>query len=120
MLPMITTGILALGAPPSPPGTQPNPQGQMFYSMGMMALMVIILYFLMIRPQRQRSKAQETLLKTMKSGDKVVTSSGIVGVVISVKEKTVSIRSADAKFEILKTAVTEISERCGAESTPNP
>jgi|SRR5436190_521802 len=118
MLPMITKGILALGAPPSPAGTQPNPQGQMFYSMGMMALMVIILYFLMIRPQRMRSKQQADLLKNMKSGDKIVTASGIVGVVISVKEKTISIRSADAKFEILKTAVTEISERSGSESTP--
>jgi len=114
---MITNGILALGGPPAPAGTQPNPQGQMFYSMGMLVLMVVIFYFLLIRPQRSRAKQQEQLLKTIKSGDRVVTSSGIVGQVISVKDKTLSIRSADAKFEILKTAVTEISERSG-ESSP--
>lgn len=109
-------GILALGAPPTPPGTQPNPQGQMFYSMGMLALMIVIMYFLLFRAPRQRAKQQEELLKTIKSGDRVVTSSGIVGQVISVKEKTLSIRSADAKLEILKTAVTEISERAGESS----
>ena len=116
MLPLLTNGILALGAPPAPAGTQPNPQGQMFYSMGMLVLMVVIFYFLLIAPQRKRAKQQEELLKTIKSGDRIVTSSGIVGQVISVKEKTLSIRSADAKFEILKTAVTEISER-GAEAS---
>ena len=90
----------------------------MVQTVGMFALMGIIFYFLLIRPQRTRAKQQEQLLKALKSGDKIVTASGIIGVVISVKEKTISIRSADAKFEILKTAVTEISERSGSESTP--
>ena len=44
----------------------------------------------------------------LKSGDKVVTSSGIVGVVITVKDRTVSLRSADAKMEVTKASVTEI------------
>jgi preprotein translocase subunit YajC len=79
----------------------------------MFALMGIIFYFLLIRPQRTRAKQQEELLKALKSGDKIVTASGIIGVVISVKEKTVSIRSSDAKLEILKTAVSEITERAG-------
>ena len=43
------------------------------------------------------------------------TSGGVVGVVITVKEKTVSIRSADAKLEITKTAIAEIIERSGDE-----
>jgi preprotein translocase subunit YajC len=38
----------------------------------------------------------------------VVTASGIVGVVTSVKDRTVAIRSADAKMEITKSSVTEI------------
>ncbi len=51
------------------------------------------------------------MLETLKSGDKVVTSSGIVGVVVTVKDKTVSLRSSDAKMEVTKASVTEILER---------
>ena len=79
----------------------------------MFVLMGVIFYFLLIRPQRTRAKQQEELLKALKSGDKIVTASGIIGVVISVKDKTVSIRSSDAKLEILKSAVSEITERAG-------
>ena len=53
------------------------------------------------------------MLKAVKPGDKVITSGGILGVVITVKEKTVSIRSADAKLEITKSAIAEITERGG-------
>ena len=113
MLPTLIYGLLALSPPPGPPGTQPNPTGQLVQTVGMFALMGIIFYFLLIRPQRTRAKQQEELLKALKSGDKIVTASGIIGVVISVKEKTVSIRSSDAKLEILKSAVSEITERAG-------
>ena len=46
----------------------------------------------------------------------VVTSSGILGVVLGVSEKTVSIRSADTKLEILKSSVSEILEKSGDSS----
>ena len=75
-----------------------------------MGLMFVIIYFLMIRPQSQRAKEQKKMLSTLKSGDKVVTASGIVGVVITVKDTTVSLRSADAKMEVTKDSVTQILE----------
>jgi len=56
------------------------------------------------------------LLKTLKPGDKVVTSGGVLGVVISVKDRAVSIRSAEAKIEVLKSAVSEVLERSSTES----
>jgi preprotein translocase subunit YajC len=105
-----------MGTAPGPPGTQPNPTGQMVQILGTFALMGVVFYFLLIRPQRTRAKQQEDLLKALKSGDKIVTASGIIGVVISVKEKTVSIRSSDAKLEILKSAISEITERAGEAS----
>jgi len=71
-------------------------------------LMVVMMYFLMFRPQQQQRARQAELLKNLKPGDKVVTSSGIVGSVITVKDRTVSIRSADAKMEVTKASVTEI------------
>ena len=89
----------------------------MVYTLGMLLFMGFIFYFLIIRPQRVRARQQENLLKSLKRGDKVVTGSGIIGIVLSVQEKTVSIRSADTKLEILKSAVSEITERSGAESS---
>jgi preprotein translocase subunit YajC len=73
-------------------------------------LVGLMMYFMLFRPQQQRAKQQAKLLSALKSGDKVVTSSGIIGVVITVKDKTVSLRSADAKMEVTKSSVTEILE----------
>ncbi|MBI2926096.1 MAG: preprotein translocase subunit YajC [Verrucomicrobia bacterium] len=56
------------------------------------------------------------MLKNLKPGDKVLTSSGILGIVVSIKDKSVSIRSADTKLEILKSAVAEITERASGSS----
>jgi len=75
-----------------------------------------MMYFMLFRPQQQRAKQMAKLLASLKSGDKVVTSSGIVGVVITVKDKTVSLRSADAKMEVTKSSITEILQ---GDDTPS-
>lgn len=75
-----------------------------------MVLLIIVFYFILIRPQQKRAKQLAALVGSLKSGDKVVTSSGIIGTVITVKDKTVSLRSADAKMEVTKASVTEILE----------
>ena len=62
----------------------------------------------------KKAKEQAAMLKTVKPGDKVATSSGIVGVVVSVKDKTLAIRSAESKLESFKKfAITDILERSG-------
>jgi preprotein translocase subunit YajC len=94
--------------------TQANPKAQMIQTFLMMGLMVVVFYFLLIRPQQKRQREHNELLKTIKPGDKVVVSGGIIGVVITVKEKSVTVRSADAKIEVTKGAVGEILERAGA------
>lgn len=80
-------------------------------------LMIFVFYFIFIRPQQRKARELDTLIKSIKPGDKVVTSSGIVGAVVSVKDRTVSLRSGETKLEILKTAVTEVTER-GNQSEP--
>ena len=82
-----------------------------------LGLMLVILYFMMIRPQSQQRKRQAQLLAALKSGDKVVTASGIVGVVITVKDKTVSLRSSDAKMEVTKSSVVEILDAGSEEKS---
>ncbi|HEY5344894.1 MAG TPA: preprotein translocase subunit YajC [Verrucomicrobiae bacterium] len=73
-----------------------------------MILLVVVFYFILIRPQQKRAKELRKLLETLKSGDEVVTAAGIVGTVITVKDKTVTLRSGDAKFEVTKSSVSEI------------
>jgi len=101
------SGLLAL-MPPSG-GSQPaSSQGAMTSMLIPLVLMGVIFYFLLFRPQQQRAKQQAKLLAALKPGDKVVTSAGIVGTVITLKDNTVTLRSAEAKFEVTKASVTEI------------
>jgi preprotein translocase subunit YajC len=104
-------------APAGTPGAPQSPAQSLLGSpLVLIVLMIVMMYFMMIRPQSQRAKQQAKLLESLKSGDKIATSSGIVGVVITVKDKTVSLRSADAKMEVTKASVTEILERGGESS----
>ena len=86
-------------------------------SFGFMAIMMVMLYFLLIRPQQKKAKLQQEMIKTVKSGDKVVTTSGIIATVVTVKDDSISVRSADSKFEITKGAIAEIRERAGEASS---
>jgi preprotein translocase subunit YajC len=101
------------------PGTSPPSTGlQLLFGspITLVILMVVMMYFLMFRPQQQQRAKQAELLKNLKSGDRIATASGIVGVVITVKDRTVSIRSADAKMEVTKSSVTEILTGSDTES----
>ena len=112
-------GMLADAATAAPTaaaaGTAAPPN--MIMQFAPMILLVVVFYFILIRPQQQRAKAQQKLLSTLKAGDRVVTASGIVGQIITVKDKQVSLRSGDAKFEVTKASVTEILEASPATET---
>lgn len=108
--------ILADAAPAAPAtGTQsaPNPTAQLMNSVLMIGGMIVIFYFLIIRPQSKKTKELNNRLSQLKPGDKIVTSSGIVGTVVSIKDRTVSLRSAETKLEILKSAVADITPEPG-------
>jgi len=76
-----------------------------------------VMYALIIRPQQKKAKEHDALLKQLKAGDKVATSSGIVGVITNIKENSVSLRSADSKLEILLPAIDRVlKEKDSGES----
>jgi len=81
-----------------------------------MMLLLVVMWVFMNGSQRKRAKQHEALLKAIKAGDKVTTSGGIIGIVVTVKDKSVSIRSAETKLEVLKSAISEITEREGEPS----
>ena len=81
-------------------------------------LLMVVFYFALFYPQQKKAKEHARMLKAIKPGDKVITSGGIVGVVVALRDKSLSIRSADTKIEVLQSAVTEITEKAsgGGES----
>ncbi len=96
------SSVLADAAPAAAP--QQNP----IVAFMPMILLVVVFYFILIRPQQKRAKELRKLIESIKSGDEVVTAAGIVGTVITVKDKTVTLRSGDAKLEVTKGSVSEI------------
>ena len=74
-------------------------------------LIAIIFYFLLIRPQQKQRKEAQKLMASLKSGDKVVTGSGIHGLITNVKDTTVILKIADnVKIEIDRAAIATILE----------
>ena len=101
----------------APPAGSGQGQPEAWTSLVFMLPVLAIMYFIMIRPQQKKQKEHQEMIKTVRAGDKIVTSGGIIGLVISVKEKGgVTIRSADAKLEITRAAIAEITER-GSEKS---
>jgi preprotein translocase subunit YajC len=69
----------------------------------------IIMYFVMIRPQKKRQDEQKKLVSSLKTGEHVVTNAGIHGLISNVKETTVMLKVADnVKIEVEKSAVTTV------------
>ncbi len=106
---MIYQTLFTLAQASKPDATQTSALGSMlipFICIG------VIFYFLIIRPQTKRQKEQEKLIKSLKTGDKVVTSGGIHGLIANVKETTVIIKIADSvKIEVDKSAVSVVSKK---------
>ncbi|MBA3651985.1 MAG: preprotein translocase subunit YajC, partial [Chthoniobacterales bacterium] len=69
----------------------------------------IIMYFVLFRPQMRRQKEQRALVSALKTGDRVVTTSGIHGMITNVKDTTVTVKVADnVKIEMEKAAVSNV------------
>ena len=69
----------------------------------------IIMYFVLFRPQIKRQKDQAKLVSSVKTGDRVVTASGIHGMISNVKDRTVIVKIADnVKVEMEKSAISTV------------
>jgi preprotein translocase subunit YajC len=108
--------ILAMGPPA---GTQQDPTAGMIQTVVMFAVLGVMFYFLLIRPQSKQRKEHEALLQNIKSGDRVLTGGGIIGLVANVKEKTFVVKIADnVKVEVVKSAVTSVIQKADAAAEP--
>ena len=72
-------------------------------------LIIIIFYFLLIRPQQKRQRQLQETVSSLRIGDRVVTTGGILGVITTVRDSSFIIRSADkTMIEIARSAIADI------------
>ena len=83
--------------------------GSLLVSMAPIAIIFLIFYFLMIRPQNKKQKETEKMIAALKKGDKIITIGGIHGLVSATKEHTVIIKVDDnAKIEFSRSAIAQV------------
>ena len=102
----------------SPPGGSGQSSGnQQMQLTGFMIIFMAIMWFMIFLPQKRKEKERKALIASVKSGDRVVFSGGIIGAVTNVKESTLIVKIADkTKIEILRGAVLRVVEK-GEEIT---
>ena len=74
-------------------------------------LIILVFYFLIIRPQQKRQKQLQETISNLKIGDRIVTTGGVIGVITTVRDTSFLIRSADKSIlEIARTSIAGIDE----------
>lgn len=80
-------------------------------------LIILVFYFLIIRPQQKRQRQLQETIANLKIGDRIVTTGGVIGVITTVRDTSFLIRSADKSIlEIARSAVAGIDEE-GRQAT---
>ncbi len=101
---------LLLGA--SEAGASASGSGQLVTTVITFGAVILIFYFLIIRPQNKKQKATKNMLSALKKGDKAVSIGGIRGTVQSVKEQTVVMKvDENTKIEFNKSAISSVLEQ---------
>ncbi|MBN2049177.1 MAG: preprotein translocase subunit YajC [Spirochaetales bacterium] len=99
-----------MGAPAG--GSAAGGSGQLTTTFVTFGLVILIFYFLIIRPQNKKQKETKNMLANLKKGDKVASIGGIRGVVQSVKDDAVIVKvDGDTKLEFTKSAIATVLER---------
>ena len=100
--------LIAMAQPPGGAGGQSaNPIAGFMP----LILMFIIFYFLLIRPQHKKQREHQKMLTELQKGDKIITTGGIHGIVVNIKEGIVSIKIAEnVRIEINKGNITVVKK----------
>lgn len=72
-------------------------------------LIIAVFYVLLIRPQQKRQRQLQETISSLKTGDRVITTGGIIGVIITIRDTSFLIRTADKSIlEIARSAIADI------------
>ncbi len=69
-------------------------------------LMIVVIYFFMIRPQQKRAKAEKEFESSLKVGDKIITKSGLHGKIAELAETTVVVETMSGKLKMERSAIS--------------
>jgi preprotein translocase subunit YajC len=106
---MFSTPAYAQAAGAAPMGG--GPQDMLIQFLPLIGL-VVLFYFLMIRPQQRRAKQHQEMLAAIKRGDNVVLSSGVIGKVVRVEDKEVGVEIASGvTVKVRKGMISEVTAR---------
>jgi preprotein translocase subunit YajC len=111
---MFLAPLFAVTAAPAIPGTGGGDSGSMPMLLVQFAVIGVIFYFLLIRPQQKERKKLQQMLAALKEGDKVVTTGGIVGIITKLndKDEVVQITVGEStKLNILRPYITKKIEK---------
>ena len=79
-------------------------------------LMFVIFYFLLIRPQQKKAKNHQEMINSLKKGDPVITSGGIIGVITNLNERTATIEVADkVKIKVTRGSIADLNRPAPAQ-----
>jgi len=100
----------------------PGAGGALSQFLLLFAPLFAIWYFLVIRPQQQQRRKLQTMLANLKTGDRVVTSGGIYGTIVSFRDGVVQLQIANqVKVDVSRTAITGmVTEETGGEAKQEP
>lgn len=93
----------------APQDALPSPEQGFMQTFSMIAVAMVLFYFILWRPEQKRRKAVETQRNNMKKGDRVI-AMGIVGTIFKVSDQTVTLEMVDGnKIEVVKAAISEVT-----------
>lgn len=95
-------------------------KGNMLTSMlPMFAVMFVVIYFLMIRPEQKKTKERQNMIKELQKGDRVLLAAGIYGTVGAIKDTTIMVKvSENAVIEVTKPSIVTVLNDDGTEKKP--
>jgi preprotein translocase subunit YajC len=83
-----------------------------FASLLPILLMIVVFYYLLIRPQQKRQRQWQDMLGKLKPGDRITTSGGIRGTILSIKDDTIQLRIPpdNLRIEVIKSAIASVTQ----------
>jgi len=101
-------------------GQQPqggSPSDALVSTLFLIVPMILIFYFLLIRPQTKQAKQHKEFLANLKRGDEVVTASGIYGKIVQIADDVVILEIADkVRIKMAKSQVSGLQAKTGSDS----
>ena len=88
------------------------PQGSPLISLMPIILIFVIFYFLLIRPQKKQQEEHKKMVSSLKKNDEVITSGGVHGTILNVKDNTVMLRVDDnVRIEVQRSSISTIKKK---------